>query len=556
MVLGFGGVGARLIQVQVVKASAFSKLGAEQRIRRVTLPAKRGTIFDRNGNVLAISIEARALYANPAFVADPQDTAEQISPILGVAPGILRDRMSKKTGFVYLARKVDLDAAERVLALDLPGIGAVEETKRVYPQGALAGQLIGAVGTDNQGLAGVESGFEKFLGGIAGEEVVEQDPRGRPIPSGDRKYRAPVRGKDLILTIDRDVQFAAEEALARATSRTGANLGTAIVVDPGSNEILAMANWPPLDPAGYSSVKPEARRNRAVQDAYEPGSVNKLVTAAAAIESGTVQASDILTIPNGLKIADKTFHDFQPHPTLRITYTEALARSSNIGTILVAQRLGTKRLHAMLERFGLGHKTGVEFPSESAGISLALKDWYKTSMGTIPIGQGIAVSPLQMVNVYATIARDGMWTQPRLVRKIDGEVVAPTNKPRRVVSAFTASQLRAMLLNVVENGTGKNARIPGYLIGGKTGTARKPLVNARGYSSDVITTFIGVLPVARPRFVVAVVLDDPGVHQSAVTAAPAFGEITRFLIGRFGLAPSFEPVDHKRSVAITRAAAR
>jgi cell division protein FtsI (penicillin-binding protein 3) len=556
VVLGFGGISARLVQVQVVKASRFSKLGAEQRIKRVTLPAKRGTIFDRNGHVLAISVEARALYANPKFVSDPQATAEQISPILGIAPGILRDRLSNSKGFQYLARKVDLDAAERVLALGLPGIGAVEETKRIYPQGTLAGQLIGGVGTDNQGLAGVESGFEKFLGGIAGEEVVEQDPRGRPIPSGERTYRAPVRGKDLVLTIDRDVQFAAEEALARATARTGAKLGTAIVVDPATNEILAMANWPLLDPAGFSSAKPEARRNRAVQDAYEPGSVNKLVTAAAAIETGMVSPSDMLTIPNGLQIADKTFHDFKPHPTLRVTYAEALAQSSNIGTILVAQKLGKKRLHAMLERFGLGHKTGVEFPSESTGISLALKDWYKTSMGTIPIGQGIAVTPLQMVNVYSTIAHDGAWTQPRLIRKIDGDTLAPTNKARRVVSPFTATQLRAMLLNVVENGTGRNARIPGYLIGGKTGTARKPLIGARGYSKDVITTFIGVLPVSRPRFVVAVVLDDPGVHQSAVTAAPAFGEITKYLIGRFGLEPSFEPLVRKPLVAIPRAAAR
>jgi cell division protein FtsI (penicillin-binding protein 3) len=556
IVFGFGGIATRLIQVQVVKASGFSKLGAEQRVRRVMLPAKRGTIFDRNGNVLAMSIDARALYANPAFVNDPQATADAISPILAIAPGILRDRLSRKTGFVYLARKVDLDAAERVLALGLPGIGAVEEAKRVYPQGTLAGQLIGAVGTDNQGLAGVESGFEKFLGGVAGEEIVEQDPHGRPIPSGERKYRPPVRGRDLMLTIDRDVQFAAEEALARATARTGAKLGSAIVVDPASNEILAMANWPPLDPTAFGSSKPEQRRNRAVQDAYEPGSVNKLVTAAAAIESGMVQPSDILTIPNGLKVADKIFRDFKPHPTLRITYTEALAESSNIGTILVAQKLGAKRVHAMLERFGLGRKTGVEFPSESAGISLPLKDWYGTSMGTIPIGQGIAVTPLQMANVYSTIARDGTWTQPRLVRKIDGDIVAPTNKPRRVVSSFTASQLRAMLLNVVENGTGRNARIPGYLIGGKTGTARKPLTNARGYSSDVITTFIGVLPVDHPRFVVAVVLDDPGVHQSAVTAAPAFGEITKFLIGRYGVAPGFEPVDRKRLVAVPRAAAR
>jgi cell division protein FtsI (penicillin-binding protein 3) len=535
-------ISGRLVQLQVVKASTFENLGAKQRIRRVELPARRGTIYDRKGRPLAMSVEARAVYANPSFVSDKPGTAKAIGATLGIEPALIQERLERTAGFVYLARKVQVEAAEELMELSLPGIGTLEETKRVYPQGAVAGQVVGFVGTDNQGLAGIEAGLEKVLAGTPGEEIIEQDPRGRPIPNGRSSYRRPVPGSDIVLTIDRDLQFAAERALVRAASKTGARNGSALVLDPHSGEVLAMASWPPLDPGRFAGAPREAIRNRPVQDAYEPGSVNKVVTAAAALESGIVRPFDVLSIPNGLRIADKTFHDFKPHETWNITYTEALTRSSNIGTIEVALKIGSKRLSDMIEKFGLGEKTGIEFPGESAGITLPLEEWYPTSIGTIPIGQGIAVTPLQMAAVYATVANDGVWTQPRLIRSIedrDGRRRGPRPPVhRRVVSAYTAAQLRAMLVNVVENGTGRNARIPGYLIGGKTGTARKPLEGARGYSSDVVTTFIGMVPIDHPRFVVGVVLDDPGVHLSAVTAAPAFKELISFALAHDAIPPS------------------
>ena len=543
MTLALAGVFGRLVQLQVVKAASFEDLGSRQRVHRVELPAKRGTIFDRNGVPLAMSIDARAIYANPQLITDPAGTAKAIASLLGLQPALVQGRLTRDAPFVYVARKVDLATADRVMALGLPGLGSLEETKRVYPAGSLASQVIGVVGTDNVGLSGLEAGWNKVLSGVPGEEIVEQDPRGRPIPNGQSRIRPPIRGQDLVLTIDRDIQFAAEQALARAIVKTGANHGTAIVLDPHSGDVLAMASWPPLDPNAFSTASPDLLRNRAVQDSYEPGSVNKVITAAAAIENHIADPSEILTIPNTLHVADKTFHDFESHSTWRITYAEALARSSNIGTIEVAQRVGKQRLYDMLRRFGLGQKTDVGFPAESPGQLLDLPSWYSTSLATIPIGQGIAVTPLQIARVYATIANDGLSVRPRLVR-IVGETAnspeAPPLDPRRVISPGTAAQVRAMLVGVVEDGTGRNARIPGYLIGGKTGTAQKPLDGSRGYSKDVMTTFVGMVPADAPRFVAAVVLDTPGTHISAVTAAPAFKEIVQFVVGALDIPPSMD----------------
>jgi cell division protein FtsI (penicillin-binding protein 3) len=545
MAISLLAVAGRMVHLQVVKAEAFEDLGSRQRVRRVELPAKRGSILDRNGVPLAMSVDAAAIYANPQFVTDPAGSAAAIAPLLGIEPALIQERLQRTAPFVYLARKVDIAAAERVLALSLPGIGSLDEIKRVYPAGPLAAQVVGFVGTDNVGLGGLEAGWEQLLAGVPGEEIMEQDPRGRPIAGGESKLRLPERGQDLILTIDRDIQFATEEALERALKQTGANNGTAIVMEPRTGDVLAMANWPPLDPNSFSGAKADEMRNRALQDAYEPGSVNKVITAAAALEAKLVDPAEKLTIPDHLRMADKTFRDFQAHKVWKISYAEALARSSNVGTIQVAQRVGKPKLHSMLRRFGLGTKTGIGFPAESAGILLDPADWYATSMGTIPIGQGIAVTPLQIAQVYSTIANDGVLVPPRLVRATvgrEGDTVERQGREnRRVISPYTAAQIRAMLVGVVEEGTGRNARIPGYIIGGKTGTARKPLTGERGYSKDVVTTFVGMVPADAPRFVVVVVLDAPDTHTSAATAAPVFTEIARFVITRLKVPPALVP---------------
>ncbi|MHB8511214.1 MAG: peptidoglycan D,D-transpeptidase FtsI family protein [Actinomycetota bacterium] len=558
MALALGGIGVKLFQLQVVNGSKYRKLGTLQRIRHLELQARRGGIFDRNGVPLALSVEARAVYVDPRLVDDPAGEASALSQVLHLNQATLLSKLTRpKTEFVYIARGLDLSVAARVQALNLHGIGLLAESKRVYPQGALAGQVIGFVGIDGHGLGGIEAGFDAQLAGTAGTEDIEEDPQGAPIPNGLRSIVASKRGSDIVLSIDRDVQFQAEQALADAIAKTGSTEGVAIVLDAQTNDVLAMANYPTFNPAQLATSTDAQRRNRAVQDSYEPGSVNKLVTAASALETGIVKPWDVFTVPDSLRVSDGVFHDFETHGTWTIPYTKILEQSSNIGTIEAAQRLGAANVFHMLDRFGLGHTTGVEFPGESPGISLPLDQWSGTSIATIPTGQGIAVTPLQMVNVYSTIARDGMWAQPRLVKQIGGVDLAPARPERRVISAFTASQLRGMLLDVVENGTGRTARIPGYLIGGKTGTARKPIPGKLGYSNNVITTFIGMTPIAKPRFVVGVVLDSPDIHMAAVTAAPAFQRITSFVLARWGVPPQVIPTgtDAKLALQVAQAPA-
>ncbi|MFN2641417.1 MAG: peptidoglycan D,D-transpeptidase FtsI family protein [Actinomycetota bacterium] len=543
---------AQLIRLQIVDAASLETLGAKQRVRSVTLPARRGTIYDRNMVPLAISIPARALYANPHDVVNPETTADALSVALGIEKGLLLDRLTRDSSFVYLARKVEVPLATRVLALNLPGIGAFPETKRVYPQGTLGAQVVGFVGTDDTGLAGIEAGQDSVLAGVPGREVTEVDPNGHPIPHGRSAVTRPKAGKDVVLTIDRNLQFATEDALDRALLQTGAPRAAAVLIDPRTGEVLAMANRPALDPQLFGSATPISIRNRVVQDAYEPGSVNKLITAAAAIEGGIALPSDVYSVPDHLALFGKVFHDFAPHKTERWSYNEILAHSSNIGTIKVAQQVGRSRLYAMLRKFGLGEPTRVGFPGESAGILTTPDKWSATDMATIPIGQGIAVTPLQMAAVYAAIANNGVWTQPTLIKRLvaDGKA-QPRTKPvsRRVISSFTAAQLRGMLLGVVETGTGKPARISGYLIGGKTGTARVPLANARGYSNQVMTTFIGIVPVESPRLVAAVVMDNPAAHIAAATAAPTWRNIVQFALGFMRIPPSYglDPADDRRN---------
>jgi cell division protein FtsI (penicillin-binding protein 3) len=552
MTLAMVAIVAQLIRLQIVDAASLESIGARQRVRSVVLPAQRGTIYDRNMVPIALSIPARALFVNPHDVVDADAEAQALSKALGIEAGLLRDRLTRDSSFVYLARKVEVPLAERVLALNLPGVGSLPESKRVYPHGTLAAQVVGFVGTDDTGLAGIEAGEDSVLSGTPGREVTEVDPNGHPIPHGHSAVTAPKPGHDIVLTIDHTLQFAAEEALDRALQQTGSARAAAVVVDPHTGEILAMANRPALDPELFNSARPISIRNRVVQDAYEPGSVNKLITAAAAIEGGIVTPSDSFSVPDHIGIYGKVFRDFAHHKTERLTYSEILARSSNVGTIKVAQLVGRGRLYTMLRKFGLGEPTGVEFPGESAGILTSPDKWSATDMATIPVGQGIAVTPLQMASVYGAIANDGVWMQPMLVKRVisDGKPRQhPRTGHRRVISSFTAAQLRAMLLGVVETGTGKPARIPGYLIGGKTGTARIPLANARGYSSQVMTTFIGMVPVEAPRLVAAVVMDNPAQHIAAATAAPTWKHIVEFALGFLRIPPSYdlEPASDPRA---------
>lgn len=533
---------ARLVQLQVVQAAPLELLGANQRIRTIELPALRGSILDRNGVELARSARAFAIYANPRHVPDPETAAATLAPILGVTPASLAVKLRRDASFVYLDRAVTPAVAATLTALKLPYIGMHATTARVYPDGRVAGQVLGFVGIDQDGLSGLEAQFDELLRGKPGREVIEQDPNGRPIPQGQNSLRRPTKGEGLALTLDEAIQYQAEEALARGVAATHARDGVALVMDARTGEVLAMANVPRFDPNNFGVSKVETQRNRIVTDAYEPGSVNKVMTAAAAIEAGIMTPESVIKVPSKIHVADKWFRDAEAHGLERMTYADAIARSSNIATIEVALKLGARKMYETVRRFGLGARTDVGFIGEGQGILPPLARWSGTSIATIPIGQGIAATPLQIAQVYQTIANDGIRVQPSIVRgtvRGDGTFVrAARPKRTRVVSTYTAAQVRAMLIGVVEHGTGERAAIPGYLVAGKTGTARVPRVGSIGYSNQIITTFTGMAPADDPRLVVLVALNDPTPAWAALTAAPVFREIMQFSLSHLGVPPT------------------
>jgi len=545
LVLAFVSVGGRLVVLQLRDAKQYQALAHEQRVHVLELPATRGSILDRAGRVMALSLPAAAIYADPQLVQDPALTASRLAKILNLRPKRVQRMLSAPGRFVYLARRVDLEVARRIERLRLPGIGLLDESKRHYPAGGLGSQVVGFVGVDDVGLAGLELEYEDILAGRAGEMVVEQDPAGRPIPQGERKLVPPVAGSDLVLTLDRDLQYQAQRALAAAVQANQAKGGSVVIMDPSSGQILAMATYPWFDANRFSDAAPELIRNRTVTDVYEPGSVNKVITAAAALEEGIIGLREMLRVPDNHLLGDKVFHDAHAHPIERMTLADVIAKSSNIGTIMVAERLGKNRLDSYLRRFGFGEETGLRFPGEADGILLDAEDWWITSMGTIPIGQGIAVTPLQMLSVYATLANDGVRVEPTLVRghvEPGGRFVRnPNPARRRVVSARTARTLARMLALAVHEGTGGAAEIPGYWVAGKTGTARKPLEDALGYSDRYVASFIGFTPSSHPRIVVAAILDEPVTVYGGIAAAPLFREVTRFALAHLQVAPVRPP---------------
>jgi cell division protein FtsI (penicillin-binding protein 3) len=552
LALGLSGIVVRLVVLQVKDASAYQTMAMDQRIRTVPRPASRGTILDRNGHELAMSLPAQAVFADPTLVEDPRAEARVLAKVLGVDRRTVHAQLTRTVTergrpvrFVYVARGVDLRTASKLRAEELPGVGFLDESRRHYPAGPLAPQVLGTVGVDGVGLAGLEVQYEANLAGRAGHHVVEEGEDGTFIPQATDQNVPPVPGDDLVLTLDKDIQYRAEVALAKAVRANEAKGGTLIAMQPATGDILAMATHPGFDPNDLSTADPDSLRNRAVTDLYEPGSANKVITAAAALEEGVVTPGQLFSVPDHLKLSDKVFHDSHEHATQLMTLGDVLAYSSNIGTIQVAQLLGKRRLSQYLDRFGFGHTTGVGFPGEAAGLVAPTDQWWGTSMGTIPIGQGIAVTPLQMAAVYGTIANEGVWVQPRLVRATVGpngrRTEAPRAETRRVVSEATADMITRMLAYAVEVGTGTQAEVPGYWVAGKTGTARKPLTDARGYGDEYVASFIGFAPASRPAVVVAAVLDEPATVFGGVAAAPLFQDVARFALTKLRVAPARRP---------------
>jgi cell division protein FtsI (penicillin-binding protein 3) len=529
MALAFGAVVVRLVFVQGLSSARYATFGQSQRLTTVHIPAERGSILDRNHVELAMTIRQRTVWANPQLVRDPVADARALAPVLNMDEDALTDKLRSPGGFVYLARKVDDATADKVAALKIQGINLLEEPKRFEPAGDLAGSVLGQVGLDNQGLSGLEVQYEHQLQGRPGEEIVEHDPSGKEIAAGLKEVKKSARGRDLTLTLDRSMQYETERALAQEIVASKAKGGIAIVSDPRTGEILAMSSLQ----AGANGGPPvPSPSNNAVTAVYEPGSANKAVTISGALEEGIVQPADSITVPDHITIGTANIHDDENHATGSWTITDIVANSSNVGTDLIAQRLGKTRIDKYLRAYGYGQKTALHFPGESAGLLLNPKNWSGASIATVPIGQGVAVTALQMLEVYNTIANGGMYVSPRLVQ---GAPVAP---PRRVVSTKTAEQITAMLEQVVTRGTAKAAHIDGYTVAGKTGTARKVAEGGKGYKDGAyIATFAGFVPAEQPQLSAIVVLDEPTPIYGGLVSAPVFAEVARYGLRLFKIPP-------------------
>lgn len=549
MVAAFVVLAARVVQVQGLEADRYSAFGESQRVRSVALSADRGSIFDRNGQDLALTVHQSTVTANPRLVVDPLAAAAALAPVLGVDAAVLQTRLTRDQSFVYLARKVDDDVAAKVKALAVPGVELIDEPERFLPAGDLALPLIGRVGTDNNGLSGLEGQYESRLAGRPGKMIVERDARGGDIPGGVRQLRPSARGDDLVLTIDRALQYETERALGAQIVSSSSKAGTAVVMQTRTGEVLALANLV----AGPAGAPPrQAGKNAAVTDVFEPGSVNKVITISAALEEGIVRPDHVLNVPGTIKVADHVFSEHEPHPLARWSITDIMANSSNVGSIMIGQQVGKDRIDRYLRAYGFGRKTGLDFPGETRGILLDPAKWSGTSIGTVPIGQGLAVTSMQMLGAYNAVANGGTWVAPKLVKATvdsDGRRhPTPPSARRPVVSTRTAQQVTAMLSEVVRVGTGALAAVDGYTVAGKTGTARKPMEGRRGYQAGAyVASFAGFVPAERPELTVIVVLDEPTPIYGGLVSAPVFAQVARYALRQFSVPPP--PADVRPAVA-------
>ena len=543
LTLSFGVMGVRLFTLQILESKAYARMATNQRERVITFPARRGAIFDRNGQPLAISVDLPTIYTDPPMLKDPRAAAEQLAPILGEDVDELTLRLQGSPGsrFEYVARQVDPKIARKIKALAIPGIYFRTEPKRYYPGDRLASQVLGFTNVDGEGIAGVELQYDDILKGRAGEMTLEQDPAGRHLPQARYSETSAEPGHSLFLTIDKQLQYFTQLTLARAVTQFHALNGTAIVMRPDTGEILAMANAPDYDPNHPGDAPEQDLRNLAVTDVYEPGSAFKLVTASGALQSHVVTPHTMFEVPPTLQVADRVIHDAESHGTETMSVRDIIVDSSNIGTVKIGLELGKDRLDSYIRKFGFGAKTGLDFPGESPGIVIDKDDWSGSSIGTIPIGQGVAVTPLQLASAYAAIANRGVWTEPKLLHSTldDAGKVRGSTPPttRRIVSRHTAAQMTDILEGVVKEGTGIEAEIPGYRVAGKTGTAQKVLPTG-GYGGGYIGTFVGFAPANRPEIVVLVKLDRPTPIWGGMSAAPTFKTIAEFALRELGVPPT------------------
>lgn len=541
LTVGFLLVSVRLVVLQAFQHAEWSKRAEREHEKNVSIEAERGTIYDRNGMVLAMNVEVPSIYAVPGEIRNSTAVSRKLGPILNLDPRSLAKKLDNEKSFVWLARKIDPAKAEEIRRLQLDGIGFVMESQRFYPKRALFGHLLGFAGLDNRGLEGLELKYDTTLRGEKGWLVLERDAHGKSIFPKDLNYIAPSRGKDLHLTVDEIVQHVSERELDRVVDQTHAKGGTIIVMDPWSGEILAMAVRPRFNPNTVRTHQPSEWRNRAITDAYEPGSTFKIVTAAAALEEKVVDPNEMIDCEEGsYRIFGTVLNDHDPVGI--VPFRQVIAKSSNIGTAKVAQRLGEKRLSDYIRAFGFGERLGVDLLGETPGLVRATAQWSKRSLASISIGQEIGVTPLQVITAVSAIANGGWVMTPHLVRQVkemnlqrvggEGRVIKESSPQvrRRAVSEGTAREMVRILEGVVsKSGTGGLAAIPGYAVAGKTGTAQKFDPATGRYSSHrFVSSFVGFAPAEDPAVAILVMIDEPeGEAWGGSVAAPVFSAIGR-----------------------------
>lgn len=539
--LVFSTVVVRLVQVQALQASRYAAYGVSERTRELTLPALRGSILDRSGNVLALSVPLTTVYADPHLVTDPAGEARQLAPVLGLPDQRIQQLLSADSGFEYLAHSVPDAVASQVRRLDLPGIAYLQEPKRYEPDGGLAASLLGLVGYGGRGLSGLEYQYNGRLTGRPGILRVQQGVGGQTIPGTPQELRPALPGQSLQLTIDSAIQYQTEQVLGQQIVASHALGGTAVIVQSRTGQILALASLAAdaKSPTGVSPTPDDA----AVTRVYEPGSVMKGVTMSAALETGMVTPGTRFNVPYSVSLDGSVIHDAEQHPTEWWSVPDILAYSSNVGTLHISQLLGPQRIYQYMRAFGLGQRTALKAPGESSGILPPTSQWSGTSIGTIPIGQGVAVTPMQILDVYNAIANGGQMVAPRLVEgwQAPGGALqaAPAPAPHRVVSAGTARQMTAMLEDVVRQGTGVQAAIPGYDVAGKTGTAQIPANGRPGYQAgSYMASFVGFAPAGDPQLTAIVVIERPTpVFYGGSIAAPVFSQIVAYALRQLQIPP-------------------
>lgn len=535
----------RLVEIQIVRGPELAAASQNSRIQTLLLPALRGGFTDRDGVPIAITILARNVTVDPKLILDPVGTAAALSPILGIDQDKIIESLTVDSRFSYVAKRITPETWKQVAELGIPGVFSEPTTNRAFPNGTLAASIVGYVGAEGTGLGGLEFGLNKQLSGEDGKLTVER-VNGREIPASERQSIDPINGLSVQLTIDADLQATLERSLQDQIIATGAEGGVAVILEPGTGNILALATYPTFDPNVPFDFSDYDKRNSAVTDVFEPGSTSKVMTMAAVIEEGGARPETPFTVPNRLSRGGSSFKDYNEHGVLQLTLNGVLAKSSNIGTILASETIGEKTFYKYLQKFGIGESTGMNFPGESAGSLPNIEDgnqWSDTTFPTLAFGQGLSVNVVQAASVFATIANDGIRMKPRLISGYSNSqgVFEPNSlsEGQRVVSAETAKTVREMLESVVsEDGTARSLQIPGYRVGGKTGTANRYDQATGGYSGYT-SSFIGMAPAENPAFVMAISVHNPKISTyGSVVAGPVFKKVMTYALASNKVPPS------------------